>query len=239
MATNINRLLNKKNFNGLELGKLLVNSLLNDISNALNGEDNKPLFTQDEFNQMYRNLKTAVDQRYYGAYVDVYHFLVDSYNKLQGQQQQFFNGYYRYLADIQTATAAEKEKAKFYNYPLVITQKELEDLKRKALERLPYYSESLFSLFFDVLREIRQEDGNIPQELEDIARLDEEAAANCKTFEIAIDNIDFNLCYLTLPDGTASIGNMDFTNQAVEHFMETHTLTIDGVEQDIQGVKDQ
>ena len=67
----INRLLNKKGWTGVEVGKALVASIVHDIKHQ-SEPDYKPLFSQSDFDKMESSLSTERDYLAYGVYRDIY-----------------------------------------------------------------------------------------------------------------------------------------------------------------------
>ena len=135
MARNIDSLLNKKGWTGVEVGKALVASIIHDIRHQ-SDPDYKPLFSQTDFDKMEQSLSTDRDYLAYGVYRDIYSGLINAFNRGQGQYQQFYNGYYRYLMYLKDASMAEHSLQSAELVPYVMTTEQYNKLKEQREREL-------------------------------------------------------------------------------------------------------
>ena len=238
MANNIKSLLAKKGWTGEEVGKALIASLLHDIKNQ--GKEYEPLFTQADFDKMENSLSTDRDYLAYGVYRDIYSSLVDTFNRGQGLYQQFYNGYYRYLMELNGAMQADHALADSENFPLIMTQAQYERLTAKTLEYKKTFGESFYSLLFNLLEDYLEalEAGNtdaIPASILQAIETTKKEPAKDQPILRSYNEL-YGDGYYQLPDGRRSdkLSKEEWENALKEKFLETHKLTVNGVEADAE-----
>lgn len=228
MARKIDSLLNKKGWTGVEVGKALVASIVHDIRHQ--GEpDYRPLFTQQDFDKMEQSLSTERDYLAYGVYRDIYSGLIDAFNRGQGQYQQFYNGYYRYLMYLKNTLDAEMGLRSAELIPYVMTEEQYITLKEQREKELRACRESFSGLLFTLLSNIMENPENAP---DDIREAIEATKGEPVTNKRILDSYNevYGEGYYQLPDGTRSdqIERAEWEQKLQESYLTTHKLTIDG-----------
>lgn len=228
MARKIDSLLNKKGWTGVEVGKALVASIVHDIRHQ--GEpDYKPLFTQRDFDKMEQSLSTERDYLAYGVYRDIYSGLIDAFNRGQGQYQQFYNGYYRYLMYLKNTLDAEMSLRSAELIPYVMTEEQYNTLKEQREKELRAYKESFSGLLFTLLSNIMENPEDAPDAIrEAIEATKGKPVANKRILDSY--NTVYGEGYYQLPDGTRSdqIERAEWERKLQESYLATHKLSIDG-----------
>lgn len=228
MARKIDSLLNKKGWTGVEVGKALVASIIHDIRHQ-SEPDYKPLFSQSDFDKMESSLNTERDYLAYGVYRDLYSGLIDAFNRGQGQYQQFYNGYYRYLMYLKNTLNAEMGLWSAELIPYVMTEEQYITLKEQREKELRAYRESFSGLLFTLLSNIMENPENAP---DDIREAIEATKGKPVTNKRILDSYNevYGEGYYQLPDGTRSdqIERAEWEQKLQESYLTTHKLTIDG-----------
>lgn len=228
MARNIDSLLNKKGWTGVEVGKALVASIIHDIRHQ-SDPDYKPLFSQTDFDKMEQSLSTDRDYLAYGVYRDIYSGLINAFNRGQGQYQQFYNGYYRYLMYLKDASMAEHSLQSAELVPYVMTTEQYNKLKEQRERELRAYTETFSGLFFTLLNTIMQNPEEAPEAIRDAIKDTKKKPVKNKRILGSYNEV-YGLGYYTLSDGTRSdqLGNEEWQKKIQENYLKTHKLTIDG-----------
>lgn len=228
MARKIDSLLNKKGWTGVEVGKALVASIIHDIRHQ-SEPDYKPLFSQSDFDKMESSLNTERDYLAYGVYRDLYSGLIDAFNRGQGQYQQFYNGYYRYLMYLKNTLDAEMGLRSAELIPYVMTEEQYITLKEQREKELRAYRKSFSGLLFTLLSNIMENPENAP---DDIREAIEATKGKPVTNKRILDSYNevYGEGYYQLPDGTRSdqIERAEWEQKLQESYLTTHKLTIDG-----------
>lgn len=200
---NINTLLNKKAWKGEEVGKALIASLIHDIEMS-GRKDWKPLFPQAEFNKMVDSLKTEVQIGKYLVYEKIYSAVINSYNRCQALQQQYYHGYYRLLGELERVFQGNNNIKAVEQYPLIMTEAQY----RRTNEAVWKENSARKATFTDILFEYLQYCIDNPAEapasiLEALEACKEETADNERMLAAykAEGNGDW---HYILPDGTDS-----------------------------------
>lgn len=205
MTTNINKLLSKKGYTGEEVGRALIASLMNDLQYREDGETAKPLFTEGEFSRMENSLEGERDFTAYGLYIEIHNSILQARERLFGQVQQFYHGYYRNFTYLRTAMNAERaEEEENEMRPLIMTRKQYEGLKKEVIDTKRAWRESYYSAFFSVLQDaLELKPGKLPADLaQAIEETEKEKVTNPRILaNYAEDTGDG---YYTLPDGRRS-----------------------------------
>lgn len=150
MRTDINKLLKKKGWTGKEVGKVLILSLVNDLTNKKNA-DYKPLFSQADFDKMYNSISSDKEWDDYEQLWHIQNMIIASYNEGQSVYQQFCNGYYRYFLYLSHCYEAERDKKNEALTPYVMTQAMYDEMSVKIIEAKKTIKESLSSLMYGTL----------------------------------------------------------------------------------------
>jgi len=233
MARKIDRLLNKKGWTGVEVGKALVASIIHDIRHQ-SEPDYKPLFSQSDFEKMESSLNTERDYLAYGVYRDLYSGLIDAYNRGQGLYQQFYNGYYRYVMHLKGAMQSEKVLADTKNYPLIMTEEQYQKAEAETLEYKKTFGESFYSLLFNLLEDFldaldAENTAQIPANILKAIEATKEEKAKDQPILRSYNEI-YGLGYYQLPDGTRSdsFEGDGWQEKLKEEYLKTHKLRING-----------
>lgn len=246
MARTIKNLLKKGNLTGREVGELLLRNLANDIENAHREKKKPPLFTQAEFNQMISGL-SAYQYTIYKVLENLYSSIVDNFNFNQAMQQQFYNGYYRYLLTLQGVTRAEEYFFNVEKFPLILTQPQYDRLAQQSIGKKKACKESYFRLFFQVVEffcnryyNAYDPDGDGTKEAipDDIKAAIDVTKGQKVTNKRILANWaeDTDAGYLTLDDGRRSdeMTSKEWVQALEDDFMKHYSLTINGVKQDAE-----
>ena len=228
MARNINSLLNKKGWTGVEVGKALVASIIHDIRHQ-SEPDYKPLFSQSDFDKMESSLSTERDYLAYGVYRDLYSGLIDAYNRGQGQHQQFYNGYYRYAMHLKDCVLAEHQLSTAELIPYVMTEEQYNKLKEQRETQLKGFTESFGGLLFTLLSFFMEAPEDAPEAIRDaIEATKKEPVTNKRILETYCEV--YGMGYYTLPDGTRSdsFEGEGWQEKLKEEYLKTHKLRING-----------
>jgi hypothetical protein len=228
MARKIDRLLNKKGWTGVEVGKALVASIIHDIRHQ-SEPDYKPLFSQSDFDKMESSLNTERDYLAYGVYRDLYSGLIDAYNRGQGHYQQFYNGYYRYAMYLKDCTVAEQTLQTAELIPYVMTQEQYNKLKEQRETTLKGFMESFSGLLFTLLSHIMDSPEDAPEAIRTaIEATKKEAVTNERILSSYCEV--YGLGYYQLPDGTRSdsFEGDGWQEKLKEEYLKTHKLRING-----------
>lgn len=234
MAYNqIKSLLAKKGWTGEEVGKALIASLLNDIK--YQGQEHELLFTQADFDKMESSLSTERDYLAYGVYRDIYSSVVDTFNRGQGNYQQFYNGYYRYAMYLQGAMKADIALSEVEKHPLIMTEEQYKALERETAEQRRNYKESFYSLLFNLLEDFLNaldagEADKVPATIAEAIEATKKEPANNKRLLSSYNEL-MGEGYYQLKDGRRSdqMTNEEWREALTELFMSKHELIIDGV----------
>lgn len=149
MNKNIDRIIAKGKWSGAEVGKLYIKNYVNDIiENAKGNFNNEPLFSQTDFEKMVKSLDTPGKWSAYLAYISIYDYMVDGFNKSQAYTQQFLNGYQSYLLALEHSQEEENHFKSLLKLPAIITQKEYDKLLAKTEQRLESITENGYNILF-------------------------------------------------------------------------------------------
>ena len=228
MARKIDSLLNKKGWTGVEVGKALVASIIHDIRHQ-SEPDYKPLFSQSDFDKMESSLSTERDYLAYGVYRDIYSGLIDAFNRGQGQYQQFYNGYYRYVMHLKDAQTADNMLERAELVPYVMTEEQYNRLKERAETRLKGFTESFSTLFFTMLSAIMENPEDAPEAIRTaIEATKEEAVTNERI--LSSYNETYGQGYYQLADGTRSdqLQGEGWQERLKADYLKKHKLYVNG-----------
>lgn len=149
----IKRLLNKKGWTGAELGILELTNMAVMFRQALEGKEPKPLVEQAQLQRMLNSLTDRQQGKIYNGYISIHEWLSIRYNIAQTQLQQA-QLQYRTLANyITNATLAEDAYKYIEKLPVIMTQKQYDELKAERIEAnfKDENGEELYSGVFDLV----------------------------------------------------------------------------------------
>lgn len=226
----VKRLLRRKGWTGVEVGKLLLTSLAYDIEQQKAGNpDPKELFKKNEFAIIEGKLEKDSDLVAYGVYSDIYRALVENYNYANSLTQQVDNGFFRILYNFSELEKNEDAQEALNNTPLILTKKQHKEYKEKSILKVKAYKESFSSLLFTHLETYLEDISKAPKEIQAILKkLDSLKPSDPKIIKEI--NTLYNLGYYQLDSGERSdqMSKEEWNNLLVEKFLETHVLEIDG-----------
>lgn len=234
MALNINRLLNKKAWTGVEVGKALIASFAHDTRNRGNA-DAEPLFTQADFNRMTDSLNTEQQIGAYLVYEKIYSSCIDSYNRGQSYEQQFLHGYYRLLMQLQQVMQADHALKAVEEYPLILSKSQYEKILAAELEKKRSIETTYNYILFDYLEYCIANMEKAPEAIKKaIEACKGEAVSNPRI--LANYNEDMGEGYYILPDGTksSSLSLEDWQQALKKAYIKAHNLPEDIGEQELE-----
>lgn len=207
MKKSIESILAKGKWTGAEIGKLLIENYINDIIQHGNGnQDYEPLFSQADFEKMVSSLETDRQRYAYLAYLQIYRFMIDGFNKSQSYIQQFCNGYYRYMHTIQRSQEEEENIKKLLQLPLVLSPTDYNRLYATAGQFSRQIRENGYNIIYNTLKEAVESiysPGKLPQSIRDAMLATEEETAS-REGAIAFFKERLAEPIFILPDGTKS-----------------------------------
>lgn len=228
MTKTIDSLLKKKNWTGVEVGKALMASLLNDIKQQ--GQEKKTLlFSQSDFEKMESSLTSDRDYITYGVYRDLYSSIIDSFNRGQGLYQQFYNGFFRLFAELREVQTAEDAQKANDNTPLIMTESQYNRLKAEAEKTLRERKYSYYSLLFHILQCFLIAEDEAPEPIRTAIESTKEIPAEKITFSHSY-NEQMGEGYYSLPDGRRSdqMTSEEWQKTLEKEFLRAHKLTRNG-----------
>ena len=223
MQQSIKTLLNKKKWTGKEVGQIAIAGLVH--AQKTKGE---LLFTQDDLDKMVASLTNAKQYAVYRCYYHIYNSLVEAFNAKEAQHQQFYNGFYRYVAVIQNCMQAEKALEANLCNPFIVTQSQYDTLKHQAKNAKALYKDSLDQACFKLLDEFLKGPTEPPLAIK--AELDSLKNEPCTNQRILNNyNRDTGKGYYSMPDGTRSdcLTNAQWRQLLDEQCLEKNDLSID------------
>lgn len=148
MAKTLKTILNKKSWTPRELGLAVLYNLENDLQHV--GENNPPLFSQDQLNKMVSTI--GEDGR---AELEVYDLLnrtfVNNRNLIKAYLQQALHGYYKYSTCLAELSREESNFSAKISTPLIITQEHYDQLAERLINRIGEEQLSYFEILFKTL----------------------------------------------------------------------------------------
>ena len=125
----INKLLEKQNLTGQELGIIELTNMAVQFKQALKGEKPKALIEASQLQQMVNQLKDPTQAKIYGGYISIHEWLLIKYNIAQTQIQQAQLQYRTLESLITTAILAEDICKYVEQLPAIMTQKQYDQVK--------------------------------------------------------------------------------------------------------------
>ena len=149
-TTSITKLLKKKGWTGVELGKLLVAGYINDIKKA-KGMTKRDLFTQAELQSMVDTLAKPEDRQALNVYDGIFLGLQNVYASSIGMKFAFNDSDKGYRIVLLEISKTEDAKRKYDNIPYIVTQEQYDRLIAKAKENNRSYIDTYAQMFFHIL----------------------------------------------------------------------------------------
>lgn len=141
MTRDIRRMLRKKSWTGREVGQAIVCTFLDDYQHRDRPRRN-PLFTQEEIDRMVLGLKNEQERQAYARYVQLYHGLMEEFNRSQALVQQAQHGQQRIAGRLSAALQGESARAALQASPAAVTQAAYDTLAGTLASALPAQEES-------------------------------------------------------------------------------------------------
>lgn len=193
------KLLKKKGWTGEEIGRLLINSLIE--SKASGDPDHQPSVSQTDFEKMVHTLSAKKDYDDYNFYTVLYNSLYVSGIALDGEHQQFKQAYRHYTDTLERCTNAEEIEHICDSKPLIMTQAQYDRTMEIAGGITRGYEESYCRLVLSWLLDCDEED--VPAEIKEVLDDYKTRPATGNRY-LPIYNDVMGNGYLSLPDGTRS-----------------------------------
>lgn len=234
MAVSINRLLNKKSWTGVEVGKALIASYVHDVRNLRN-PNRKPLFSQEDLNRMTDSLQTEQQICPYLVYEQIYSSCVEGFNKAQSLAQQFLHGYYRLLMQLEEVRQADIVKKATDGYPLILSRQQYERILEAEKADKRAKETSFYYIMFDYLEYCIANEDKAPAAIKTaLEACKKETVTNSRI--LATYNEDMGEGYYRLPDGTESRScSSEEWQQALKmNYIKAHGLPADIGEQEFK-----
>lgn len=131
----IKRLLNKKGWTGKELGILELTNMAILFRQRLQGQEQKPIIESAQFQKMLNDLKDpAVQGKEYNGYISIHEWVVVAFNIAQTQLQQAQVNFRTLEGYITKAMIAEDVFLYASQLPVIMTQKQYDDLRAERIE---------------------------------------------------------------------------------------------------------
>ena len=229
-SRDIKKLLNRKGWTGVEVGKLLLTSLAYDIEQQKAGDpDPKALFKEHEFAAIESKLEKDGDLIAYGVYSDIYRALVENYNYANSLTQQIENGFFRNLYTFTELEKNEDAKEALDSTPIILTKKQYAEYEEKAISKVKTYKESFNRLLFAHLETYLEDISTAPKEIKAILKkIQSLKPSDPKTIKEI--NTFYSLGYSQLDSGERSdkMSVEEWDKLLEEKYLETHVLEEDG-----------
>jgi hypothetical protein len=133
---NLDKLLKQKGWTGAELGRLEIANTMLAFEKALKGEpDPHPTINEVDFQKMVDTLE-GNQGRIYNGYLAVHDWISRFYNVAVGQEQQAQHRYSKIAGVIENAYIAEQLYSYISKLPVIMTDKEYNDLVEKRTEEI-------------------------------------------------------------------------------------------------------
>lgn len=200
MAKSVKALLNKKGWTGQEVGQLLMASVLHDIKGQGKG---KPLFSQQQFRKIEASLTTDRERLSYGVYRDLYGSIINLFNRTQGLNQQFYNGYNYLIRKLLALTNRQSAEQLERFKPLVVTKAQYDRIKAQIEQETRGHTESVYSLMLSLIRTYVEDEAEPPKAVQEALEASKEELATNKRI-LSTYSKDTGYGYYELPDGRRS-----------------------------------
>lgn len=140
MADSISQLLRKKYPNGTDIGRLFVETTVNDIKCWNKNKKTKHKYSQEMLNEAYFALSPD-ERKVFNYYGDIHDVLLSIYDRYQAYLQQFFSGYYRIIYTLREIGRAEDFKRRALNFKHFVKEDQIDSFLEEINENLLVYSE--------------------------------------------------------------------------------------------------
>ena len=157
MSKEIKTLINKKKLTGVEVGKLMIKDMLaeweaaNKDPNFTELNDYPGIFTPAEREAMVNQLTGSQNIRDYNAYREIHNALLKFPMRFSMYKEMMESHFWRVFVFLdKTAQAEEENSLRRYN-PIIMTQKQYDDLLQQAHDENIKNTDSIESLFFHAL----------------------------------------------------------------------------------------
>ena len=150
MASNINGLLSQKKWTGEEVGRALITHFIESYI-ELCIPSQKPSLSVKDLERMKATLEQDHDRKAYNRYVRLYEAIVEAMNTAQTMEQQFYHGFYRLLNVVQGATSAAVAYQSVFDYPIIMTQKQYDESRKRAEDRARGIKDTPAALLFHAI----------------------------------------------------------------------------------------
>lgn len=150
MANKINSLLSKKGWSGEEVGRAAVKHLIEQYI-AITDPSKKPSLEIKDIERLRDSIKNEYDGRMFNRYIEIVHFISDIMQLSQSFEQQFYNGFYRLLAEVNRATLAATTYRQTSTAPMILTQAQYDNYYEAARKEKIEIMETPAGLFFQTL----------------------------------------------------------------------------------------
>lgn len=225
------RLLNKKGWTGKEVGQAYLYSLAEQTKAGKAGIPFKPPFTREDLDRMEQSITVQEQYIVFRAYASLYSALVDSSNMAEGQAQQMYSGFYRYLYTLKDCIQADNALAAVEKYPLIMTRCQYERIKAELIKERKAFKTCFYSTIIDYIENIVADLDKAPTAIK--KAIEATKKQPCTNSRILSNyNNDMGEGYYTLPDGTRSdkVTSETWQQKLEERFLATHELTVNGEE---------
>lgn len=208
MANKINSLLSKKGWSGEEVGRAAIKHLIEEYV-ALTNPGQKPSLSIEDIERLRDSIKNEYDGRMFNRYMGILRLISDVVQLNQSYEQQFYNGFYRLVAEVNRSTLAATTYNKIFSAPMIMTQAQYDNYYELAKKHKTEIMETPAGLFFQVINYYSgvysdiEDKPTMPKDLEPIAEaMKSKPFKNKEVFaEIAKANGDG---YYLFEDGTRS-----------------------------------
>ena len=158
----IDRLLKKETLTGVEVGKILVEDLVQKVRLNKAGQPVQGIYTKEKLDQLVNKIMTAEDVYSYLAYDSMRASLFEMLIRVEMMIQQNWHGQFAVLSELRELTNADIDKKTIDSTPVIMTLDQFKRLKEEAVHNLEENTESLCSLIFKVLDQfLKAEDSKI------------------------------------------------------------------------------
>lgn len=174
MANKINNLLSKSGWSGEEIGRAAVKHVIEEYISFKDPEYKTSLSIQD-IERLRDSIKNDYDAKVYNRYIGIVNLISEAMNLSQSYIQQFHNGYFRLIANLNIATLAATTYKELAYMPMIMTQAKYDEYYANAQKELSEIGETPAGLFFHAISYFGGSYGGIdeapamPKEIEEIA----------------------------------------------------------------------
>ena len=223
---NINKLLSQSTWKGKEVGKAV---LLTMIELNKGNASTKQLFSMEEIRKMVKGLANEHERNIYNKYIELNNALIEISTVTEGYSQQALHGYYKYFFYVIELSHALDSEATARRYPIIMTEKQYQELYSKAREEKRAFKTSFKDIIFDLLSQYTEEKAKPPKPIKDaLEATKQEPVTN--EFILSKINFEHGQGYYQLPDGRRSdqTPEKEWIKAFEEIYLAKHNISIDG-----------